>query len=760
MEDWSWKQYMLERETRKAEEEQGPRPVALPLRLTDLDRLQEPLTIVELFGGIGTGLATALKAGCRVKKWVLVEVDPVVRRMAMHHLRRFKGQYPSQLMSGVETEAEEDMVNDIRAVSAQDVQQWGKVDLLVARWECQGVSRAGKGLGLEDPRSMLFSELLRVMKLVYQQHGEYIYILENSDFSTDRREPVRSMMEIVAAELGAGVAWDAVQQGSYSHRVHRYWQNGISEGKLSSELIQTERPSPRLVEDILEPHRTPAPVLKPDHPSQPGMVYDSVLGKWEEPMAKERELAMGFLPDAIAAPGVEEMTRREALGRAMDAEAMHWLIHTIQMHLAKKQLEMEAEVGGPGDESEADVAASQQRVEQALLDMLVEKQEQRERGWAMMAREVDPEEWGGGGVGFGQAASPEGASGAAPVAVGEVTTEEPDATEAAAVHEQPMQMLSQGPGCGAPREESQEGAEAVDRTGGRDTEWEIWEGIKLSEEIPVYQRKRRMSPGDLEICTDKCKELLEAGLIRPSKSEYAAATVVAARKDLTGGILSRRMCGDYRDLNKLTVADRYPMPTPEDIFDKLQGACVFSTLNLRQGFNQIRIAEGDHCSTCYIDDVVVFSSSGEQHAEDVGQVLAAIGAAGLTCHPKKCHFGSLTVQYLGFEVYGGRMSIQEAKVAVPDRLAVPDSRTTLRAILGFLNYYRKFVPNFSKWAAPLNQLLREDMAWKWGEVEQGALRELLEAVNSGPVLQLPKPDGSFTLYTDWSSAGMGAVLCQ
>ncbi|CAI7815371.1 unnamed protein product [Closterium sp. NIES-54] len=229
--------------------------------------------------------------------------------------------------------------------------------------------------------------------------------------------------------------------------------------------------------------------------------------------------------------------------------------------------------------------------------------------------------------------------------------------------------------------------------------------IKLTEEIPVYQRKRRMSPGDLEICTDKCKELLEAGLIRPSESEYAVAIVVAARKDLTRGILSRQMCGDYRDLNKLTVADRYPMPTPEDIFDKVQGVCVFSTLDLRQGFNQIRIAEGDvrktafhgpdelykwlfmpfglknasavfqramdcvlqglqHCSACYIDDVVVFSLSGEQHVEDVGQVLAAIGSAGLTCHPKKCHFGSLTMQYLGFEVCGGRMSIQEAKVVI------------------------------------------------------------------------------------------------
>ncbi|CAI7855641.1 unnamed protein product [Closterium sp. NIES-53] len=208
------------------------------------------------------------------------------------------------------------------------------------------------------------------------------------------------------------------------------------------------------------------------------------------------------------------------------------------------------------------------------------------------------------------------------------------------------------------------------------------------------------------------------------------------------------MCGDYRDLNKLMLPYRYPMPTPKEIFDKLQGASVFSTLDLRQGFNQIRIASADmrktafhgpdglyewlfmpfglknssesfqramdqvlralqHCTVCYIDDVVVFSASAEQHVVDVKRVLEAMRAAGLTCHPKKCVFGSLTVQYLGFEVCGGQMTIQQAKVAVLDKLAVPENRTTLRAILGFLNYYRKFVPNFSKRVACLNQLLRE-----------------------------------------------------
>ncbi|GJP34234.1 hypothetical protein CLOM_g18682 [Closterium sp. NIES-68] len=318
--------------------------------------------------------------------------------------------------------------------------------------------------------------------------------------------------------------------------------------------------------------------------------------------------------------------------------------------------------------------------------------------------------------------------------------------------------------------------------------------LPLDTEVPVYQRRRRMSPGDEEICRSKCKELLEAGLIRPSnsKSPYAAATVVAARTDLTGEVLARRMCGDYRD--------RYSMPTAEEIFDKLEGAVIFSTLDMRQGFNQIRIKEGDKCKTafhgvdglyewnvmpfglrnasavfqrvmdqalktvptaaCYIDDVVIFSKSEEEHAKHLKATLDAIAEAGLTCHPEKCKIARKTATYLGFEVQGGRMGIPEAKVAVLDKLGAPKEKGALRALLGFLNYYRRFIPNFSKRAYRLNQLLREGQAWKWGTEEEQARKDLLEAIKAGTVLLLPKKDTPYIIYTDWSSKGMGAVLCQ
>ncbi|CAI7889573.1 unnamed protein product [Closterium sp. NIES-54] len=165
-------------------------------------------------------------------------------------------------------------------------------------------------------------------------------------------------------------------------------------------------------------------------------------------------------------------------------------------------------------------------------------------------------------------------------------------------------------------------------------------------------------------------------------------------------------------------------------------------------------------AACYIDDVIIFSPDGERHVEDIEATLTAIQAAGLTCHPGKCRFGHSSVAYLGFEVAGGELSIQKAKVEVLDRVGRPRDRSGLRALLGFLNYYRKFIPDFSKRAVPLNKLLREDQKWLWEEPQEEALKGLMEAVKSGAVLKLPNGKAPFVLYTDWSSVGMGAVLSQ
>ncbi|GJP45096.1 hypothetical protein CLOM_g4488, partial [Closterium sp. NIES-68] len=122
--------------------------------------------------------------------------------------------------------------------------------------------------------------------------------------------------------------------------------------------------------------------------------------------------------------------------------------------------------------------------------------------------------------------------------------------------------------------------------------------------------------------------------------------------------------------------------------------------------------------------------------------------------------GVTTVAYLGFQVGEGGLSVQQAKVEVVDRLKAPTDCSTLRAQLGFLSYYRRFIPNFSKTAKPLSQLLRKDEGWKWWKEQERAWTTLKEAVKTAPLLKLPNPDEPFLLYTDWSSSGMCTVLCQ
>ncbi|CAI7863066.1 unnamed protein product [Closterium sp. NIES-53] len=400
-----------------------------------------------------------------------------------------------------------------------------------------------------------------------------------------------------------------------------------------------ERPRARFVADILEPGRLAALVTEVDHPTQypcrhsthtvgaprqawptlvahenargfkevggvacPGMVYDQARGNWEEPTTQERELAMGFMAGATACKQMTEKDRRAALGRATDLNALHWLFTTMTNHLEKEfydsDFDMEGDYFDPPNWPPI--------------------------GPVFMALDGGGAEHRGGGKDGGgwECLSP-GARG---------------------------RVANMGPGGRLARE----AVEALLTTHCQTFAYTLKElgccnyaimTLNLTTTVPVYQRRRRMSPQDLEVCREKCLELLEAGLIRRSESSYAVATVVAARMDLAGTVLSRRI------------------------------------------------------------------ATAEEHVERLAEMLRRIKEAGLTFHPKKCRFGHTSVTYLGFEVAGGKVAIQKAKVAVLDCVAQPKDKSALRALLGFLKYYRKFVENFSKRAAPLNRLLREDLKW-------------------------------------------------
>ncbi len=330
--------------------------------------------------------------------------------------------------------------------------------------------------------------------------------------------------------------------------------------------------------------------------------------------------------------------------------------------------------------------------------------------------------------------------------------------------------------------------------------------IPLEHDQEIRQRPRRMSVKELEIVEEKCKELLTAGFITPCTStKYAQNVVVAAKKDEHGQWTDHRFCIDYRPINKVTPADKYPLHLADDLWDRIGSSKFLTKIDMRAGFHNIRIAPEDqpktafwwgnraymwsrapfglrcianffqrvmdaqvaraglsHCCVCFIDDLLIFSDTAEQHITDVCAVLDAFNAVGLKAHPGKSIIGAPVVEYLGHNVSAYGVSPTEAKVAAIRAIQPPSNVAHLRSVLGLLSYYRCYVPNFGATAAPLNDLLKAGTPWEWDPQRHGNALEALKDVicTPGRVLRRADPSRAFILHTDWSKEGVGAVLGQ
>jgi hypothetical protein len=163
----------------------------------------------------------------------------------------------------------------------------------------------------------------------------------------------------------------------------------------------------------------------------------------------------------------------------------------------------------------------------------------------------------------------------------------------------------------------------------------------------------------------------------------------------------------------------------------------------------------------YIDDVIIFSRNAAEHIEHLRRVLSALGGVGLKIHPEKSRFACSVVEYLGFNVSKFGLTPHQAKVAAIAALKPPTNVSELRSVLGLMCYYRRFVPNFSSSAEPLNRLLKKGTAFDWGADQQAAL-DHLKTVLTTEGLALKRVDSSqpLLLYTDWSQRSIGAVLAQ
>lgn len=325
--------------------------------------------------------------------------------------------------------------------------------------------------------------------------------------------------------------------------------------------------------------------------------------------------------------------------------------------------------------------------------------------------------------------------------------------------------------------------------------------IPLTEEgaagRPPYERARQMSPADNDELRRVLWDLTERGLIQPSKSPYGSAVLFARKKDGT-----KRFCVDYRALNAISRKDKYPIPRIDELLDRLKGAAFFSSLDLASGYWQIRVAPEDVPKTAfqtrygayeflvmpfglanapatfqrlmnstfgpemdeyvlvYLDDILVFSKTLEDHIRHLDTVLERLQEEKLYAKRKKCRFFQTEVQFLGHVVSAEGIRADPEKVAAIIALRQPQNVSELRSFLGCASFYRRYIQKFAHMAAPLTDLLKNNVAFFWTEQHQLAFERLKMALTNAPVLHPPDMTRPFHLYTDASKDAIGAALMQ
>ncbi|KAJ9545199.1 hypothetical protein OSB04_024906 [Centaurea solstitialis] len=314
---------------------------------------------------------------------------------------------------------------------------------------------------------------------------------------------------------------------------------------------------------------------------------------------------------------------------------------------------------------------------------------------------------------------------------------------------------------------------------------------------PVAKSPYRLAPSEMQELSSQLQEVLDKGFIRPSSSPWGAPVLFVKKKDG-----SFRLCIDYRELNKITIKNRYPLPRIDDLFDQLQGATYFSKIDLRSGYHQMRVREEDIAKTAFrtryghyeflvmpfgltnapavfmdlmnrvcrpyldkfvivfIDDILIYSRSKEDHEHHLRLILELLKAEQLYAKFSKCEFWIREVHFLGHVVNKEGIHVDPAKVEAVKKWEAPKTPTEIRQFLGLAGYYRRFIANFSKIAQPLTTLTQKDKKFIWGEKQEEAFQLLKHKLCNAPILALPEGTNNFVVYCDASHQGLGCVLMQ
>src|SRR4051812_45396394 len=307
----------------------------------------------------------------------------------------------------------------------------------------------------------------------------------------------------------------------------------------------------------------------------------------------------------------------------------------------------------------------------------------------------------------------------------------------------------------------------------------------------------RTNPEETKEIQKQVQALLDKGYIRVSLSPCVVPVILVPKKDGTW-----RMCVDCRAINNITIRYRHPIPRLADMLDELSGAAIFSKIDLRSGYHQIRMKEGDEWKTAfktkfglyewlvmpfgltnapstfmrlmnhvlrefigrfvvvYFDDILIYSSTESEHSAHIRQVLQVLRDAKLYANLEKCTFAKDKVIFLGFVVSKHGVEVDSSKIEAIQNWPTPMNVSQVRSFHGLAGFYRRFVKNFSTIAAPLNELTKKGVPFVWGVAQDLAFDELKRLLTSAPVLALPDFTKHFEVECDASGIGIGGVLMQ
>jgi hypothetical protein len=314
---------------------------------------------------------------------------------------------------------------------------------------------------------------------------------------------------------------------------------------------------------------------------------------------------------------------------------------------------------------------------------------------------------------------------------------------------------------------------------------------------PISKRPYRMPPAELAELKKQLQELLDKGFIRPSTSPWGCPALFMKKKDE-----SLRLCVDYRPLNAVTIKNKYPLPRIDVLFDQLVGAQVFSKIDLRSGYHHIKIRasyipkiafstryglyeylvmsfgltnaptyfmylmnsvfmlELAKFVVVFIDDILVYSKNEAEHTKHLHTVLQRLRDHQLYAKLSKCDFWLKEIKFLGHTISQEGVSVDPKKVQEVMDWKPPTTMRQIRSFLGLAGYYRRFIPDFSRIAKPMTQLLKKGVKFEWSQKCEDAFHTLRQHLTTAPVLAQPDNTRPFEVYCDASGTGLGCVLMQ